>query len=540
MLLEVILSYPSQFRVVIYFCAQKVRLQMFFKLSVRKVGTIVHLNAISIGIACILFLTACSEEPTQKADNDNTVVETISKKAVSNPPHPPQLSAPIATIETPQIQSLQKGEFFSFRETGQEPIPFIIEKRDTDVNGTTLLTGTYQGSKGLYRLTATAGESITYGRIQTPTTTYTFTIEDGEITIVDLQGPNSGLVPKNADDVKIPERNKENSTGDIGTPESTTPPKEYSPPNIDGKTTVDLMIVYSDEFAAAHSGDALQTRLSHLVSVANNLYENSNINIYLRLVHSFQVSHPGNTSNNASLDAITAGSGVFTTVETTRQEHGADLVTFIRPYNLSVDSGCGVAWLLGTNSYDFTHDDAYAYSVVNDGSDPSGYYCSEQTLTHELGHNMGSAHDRAHLSKDIYGNDIVGVYDYSFGHGIENNFGTVMSYYRPEIDYFSNPDITCDTGPPAVSCGVSEGQPNSANNALSLNNAAASIAGFVAAKYSADIDGDGQTDLTDTVKALKILTGQTITGTLDSKQDINDDGQLGLAEAIHSLQKSTN
>lgn len=94
--------------------------------------------------------------------------------------------------------------------------------------------------------------------------------------------------------------------------------------------------------------------------------------------------------------------------------------------------------------------------------------------------------------------------------------------------------------PPALPCGVSEDQPNPADNALSLNNAATSIAQFVGAKYSADIDGDGQTNVTDAVKALKILTGQTITGTIDSKQDINGDGQLGLTEAIYSLQKSKN
>lgn len=493
------------------------------------------ITALSAGI--FLLLAACSTEPPEVTETKETTVEAmeLNESTPAEQPPVPQNSL-IATMETPKFKSLQTGEKFRFQQPNQEPVLITIDKHREDENGTTFLSGMYAGEKGNYQLTATAGETVTYGRIQTPQTTYTFTVKDGKTTIVDLQGPGNALVPKNPNDAKVPPPRKEYDVGNVGEPEETSPPKAESPPSVDGKTTIDLMVVYSNGFAATHTGDALMTRLNHLVSVANTLYSNSNINSYLRIVHTTQVTYSDNTTNNSALDALTNGSGVFSGIEALRQQHGADLVTLIRPYDYPDHSGCGIAWLLGTGPSGFTYDADHGYAVVSDGSEKIGnttYYCSEQSLAHELGHNMGSAHDRAHTSGG-------GAYSYSHGYGIDGVFGTVMSYINPEIDYFSNPSITCDSGPPVYACGISEGESDSANNTLSLNNAAASVAGFVAAKYSADIDGDSQINTTDSIKALMILTNNSFTGTVDSMQDINDDGKLGLAEGIHTLQKSKN
>jgi hypothetical protein len=495
-------------------------------------------NAVSILFtSTLLFLVSCSEEPPPK-DTNNSSINIVAEAPKSTSGKRPQLpeNTTVATIETQQVQSLQLGEKFVFREKDQQPIRITINEHRTDANGTRFLSGMEKGAKGTYQLTVTAGDSVTYGRIQTPSTTYTFTVEAGKTTVIDLKGPGNAVVPKNPNDAKLPQRQKENNIGNIDSIPPDTLSTENSIPNITGKTTIDLMIVYSNGFAAEHPDDALLTRLNHLVSVSNTLYSNSNINIYLRLVHTAEVSYPDNTTNDSALDDLTDGNGVFSTVESLRQLHGADLVTFLRPYDASNHAGCGIAWLLGTNSYGFTYDSGHAYSVVSDGSEQVGnttYYCSEQSLAHELGHNMGSAHDRAHASSS-------GAYSYSYGYGINGKFGTVMSYINPEIDYFSNPDIICNAGPPAEFCGIDEAQPSSANNTLSLNNAAASIAGFVAAKYSADIDGDGNTDSTDTIKALTILTGNSASGNVDPIQDVSGDNKLGLAEAINSLQQSKN
>ncbi len=57
-----------------------------------------------------------------------------------------------------------------------------------------------------------------------------------------------------------------------------------------------------------------------------------------------------------------------------------------------------------------------------------------------------------------------------------------------------------------------------------------------------DLDGDGKTDLKDTLMALKILSGINPDGIRHDilKADINKDGQIGLAEAIYALESAAN
>lgn len=108
--------------------------------------------------------------------------------------------------------------------------------------------------------------------------------------------------------------------------------------------------------------------------------------------------------------------------------------------------GCGLSWLNGFNGQAMNA--AYGFSVIGDGNDAGGslYYCPDSSLAHELGHAMGSDHDRAHSVAQ-------GAYPYAYGHGVEGVFGTIMSYINPRVGKFSNPNINCLGNQP---CGIED------------------------------------------------------------------------------------
>ena len=138
------------------------------------------------------------------------------------------------------------------------------------------------------------------------------------------------------------------------------------------------------------------------------------------------------------LNTITGSSQV----QTWRDQEKADLVAWIGDLNASYGY-CGVAWVPGANGQDFASQAAGGgYSVTLYGSSGS-VYCTDETLAHELGHNLGAAHDRANSGT------LSPYYPYAFGDGINGTFGTVMSYLAPQVGKYSSPFLSC----PTRSCG---------------------------------------------------------------------------------------
>jgi len=235
----------------------------------------------------------------------------------------------------------------------------------------------------------------------------------------------------------------------------------------DDGSRIDLMVLYTNGMASAHPGSQIDTRIQYLIDQANDALSNSNIYTQFNLVHSEEVNYPDDSLNgmNEALYDLTDNTGVFANVENLRTEHGADQVTLLRQF---VDEGCGLAWLL---KYDNA---GLAYAVVHDGSktDGSGYFCSDLTYVHEIGHNLGCAHDRLNSSNS-------GKYSYSYGYQEpEKKFRTLMSYNCPggctQIEYFSNPDVTYMGDP----TGIAYPNLNSADNARTINQTRLSMAGY--------------------------------------------------------------
>ncbi|WP_159017361.1 FG-GAP-like repeat-containing protein [Cognatiluteimonas profundi] len=303
--------------------------------------------------------------------------------------------------------------------------------------------------------------------------------------------------------------------------------------------TIDLVLGYTTGFATRLGGQSqANTRLTYMVDVANQAYYNSNIGGQLRLVHTVQVDYPDATQNRQALfelsgvtctNAIASGqlylpdTGVNCTRVATpaalqpllaaRQQYGADLASLVRTYQVPENQSCGVAWLLGGGQTALDASSAeFGLSVVSDSSGTafpdSGATCRDETLAHELGHNMGLAHDRQMaagnddtngdgnlLDPEEYGH-FANSFGYSTGVGA-GNFYTIMSVPASgQTGYrlFSNPRITSCGG---AACGVA-GQ---ADNAGSLGQTMPIVAAFRSAMtpsatwFRGDFNGDGKSDI---------------------------------------------
>lgn len=223
-----------------------------------------------------------------------------------------------------------------------------------------------------------------------------------------------------------------------------------------GDTIVDLLVVYTSAAKTQEGGQAaIEALITLAVDSANQAYSNSQIAMQLRLVHTAEVAYSESGAMDTDLSRLRSSSdGVMDQVHPLRDQHKADLVALI------VDNGgnsCGIAYVMTNGPRAGFASSAFSVTARD--------CLANDTLAHELGHNMGNAHDR------ITGG--TGVYPYSYGYRDEiGKFRTIMAYNCPTIScprvkYFSNPRLLYNGRPLGIDHTVNP--TSSADNARSMN-----------------------------------------------------------------------
>lgn len=280
--------------------------------------------------------------------------------------------------------------------------------------------------------------------------------------------------------------------------------------------TVDVVLGFTNGLVTKYGSAAnANTRLANLVAITNQGYVNSLVTPRIRLVRTVQVSYIDTNSNDTALEALTGYTCTTTgctaqtvptelvPLRTARDTYGGDLVSLVRPFQAPQHQGCGIAWLLGGGGFTIDNTDApFGYSVISDGTDVDEgdgrtYFCREETLSHELGHNMGQQHN----IEDAGTPPDTGTHSYSYGYreATTTGFYTIMAYRLPNssqfsINYFGNPSVNyADTGRPTGSA--------TADNTRSLNIAMPLVVQFrntvvpIASGARTDFNGDGRSDI---------------------------------------------
>lgn len=241
---------------------------------------------------------------------------------------------------------------------------------------------------------------------------------------------------------------------------------DFPPATAENPAVIDVLLVYTPATRARYGEAGILTKLNQAITDANSAYLNSQVFITLNPVQISEVAYAESGSLFNDLTALAApGDNQMDEVHAWRDQVGADLVALISE---STDY-CGMGYIMTFPDSGFA---PFGFSAVFSSC------LTGLTLHHELGHNMGCHHDRAHAGEP-------GAYPYSYGYGRcttdGSGFRTVMAYQCDNavvsrINYFSNPGVDFSGLPTGIAF---ETDPDSsADNARTLNNTALYVKAF--------------------------------------------------------------
>ena len=345
--------------------------------------------------------------------------------------------------------------------------PVVFERISQGPRGNMTWIGRVASPVGDLAAVLTYGRDGVYGVLPTP---------DGQVLQIKTRDgqayiePDPGMIPPGVDpeapfpDVIVPARANLQASFAAGT-DGTLPGKStgaavaaarhWSGMVASGDKAISeitVLGVYTSNLAQQRgSASAAETEFVNNLEVSNQTLIDSGVNARYKLVGLLETDYPGDVHNEILLNDLRNNllkDGLD--IHAQRDSHGADLVALLRPYAAG-DTNCGIANLIGAGLSGTNTSAELGYSVSA---------CGVYTMAHELGHNLGSHHDRETATEN--GELSYGAFEFSFGYRQSTSpaFATVMAYPQAgqsQLGFFSAPGNTLCMG---TACGVADKSDN--------------------------------------------------------------------------------
>lgn len=364
-----------------------------------------------------------------------------------------------------QIASLEVGQSFVVPLPDENSIDVTVVNSSILQNGDRQLKGSFDdNNEG--SVIITFGSNATFANINSTQHSYAIGLDDkqkaflvnNKLTNQKVDLSNDMIYPPNFEPMSHL-RNPAPNSGDNG--------RVARKP---GDSEVALLFIYSNEFATGFSNPV--TRINQMIAFTNDAYTRSGINIELKLAHARQINFNNSENISTLLTQVRTGAGSFSNVSSIRDQYYADMVAVL-PFKSSGGIG-GVAYVGGNSP-------SFAFSVSQ-----FAQFGSDSLFAHEIGHNLGSGHERISANSSQPDPCTGGYTGYACGHG-NGNQGTIMSYLDDSAwsFVFSNPLLDCNGEP----CGIAQAGINPADNRASFN-----ITGPLTEAFRVDNSNDDDKD----------------------------------------------